>query len=382
MGQIRAFQVMELVAAARRLHEQGRDVIHMEVGEPDFPTAAPIIEAGQRALAAGATRYTESRGRVSLREAIAGLYRSRHGIELDPERIIVTPGASGALQLAMGIMVNPGDEVLLADPGYPCNRHFVALFGGHPRAVPVGPETAYQLNADLAAEYWSARTRALLVASPSNPTGTIVSRRELQGMAELVARHGGIVISDEIYHGLSYGGPVTSMLEVDDCSLVVNSFSKFFGMTGWRLGWLVAPPELAREAEKLAQNIFLAPATLSQYAAEAAFLPETLKLLEQRRQAFAERRDYLLPALTSLGFRVPVQPEGAFYIYADCSELTDDSAGFAARALEATGVAFTPGMDFGDHRPGRHVRFAYTTGMERLREGVDRLADWLAKQRA
>ena len=378
MGRIAPFYVMDLLARARQLEAEGRSIIHMEIGEPDFDTPAPVVAAGQLALAAGETRYTPARGLPALRRLIADFYRQRYAVGIDPERVIVTPGSSGALQLVMSVLVNPGESVLMADPGYPCNRHFVELVEGVPVAVPVGPDTGYQLTAEQVESAWRPDTKAVLIASPSNPTGTLVDDDEMQRLLQTVRRLGGVLIVDEIYQGLVYGEAGGTSLRFADDLFVINSFSKYFGMTGWRLGWLVAPQDFIDPLDRLAQNIFLSAPTLSQYAALNAFSPETLAILEQRRQAFEARRDFLLPALRQLGFTIPVTPQGAFYLYAGCGELTDDSQVFARRLLEQAGVAVTPGLDFGAHRPGAHLRFAYTTDLPQLAEGVERIRAFLA----
>jgi len=378
MAGIEPFHVMDLLARARALEAEGRSIIHMEIGEPDFATPAPVIEAGRRALAEGRTHYTPAVGLPALRTAIADFYRGHEGVALDPARVVVTPGASGALQLVMGILVDPGDEVLMADPGYPCNRHFVRLFEGRAVGIPVGTETGYQLTEAKVREHWSERSRAVLLASPSNPTGTLVPGDELRAIVEFVQGRGGRVIVDEIYHGLVYGERPASAVSVSDDMFVINSFSKYFGMTGWRLGWVVAPAAYVRELDKLAQNIFLSAPTPAQHAALAAFAPETLAILEARRLEFQRRRDFLMPALRELGFGIPGVPEGAFYLYADSRRFGDDSFALARRLLEEVGVAVTPGRDFGDHQPASHLRFAYTTSMENLQEGVRRLAGFVA----
>jgi aspartate/methionine/tyrosine aminotransferase len=377
MAHIAPFYVMELVARSRALEAQGRSIIHMEVGEPDFSTATPIITAGQRALSEGRTRYTPAAGIPELRQAIADFYQNRYGITVPSERVVVTPGASGALQLATGVLVNPGDRVLMADPGYPCNRHFVHLVEGEPIGIAVNPEDNYQLNAQLVKNHWQESTTAVFLASPANPTGTLISQETVADILE-VAESGRLIV-DEIYHGLTYGDPATTALALSDQVFVVNSFSKYFGMTGWRLGWLVAPEEYVRDAEKLAQNLFLSPSTPAQYAALAAFSSEAMDIFEARRQEFQMRRDFLLPALRELGFHIPVAPAGAFYLYADCSRFTDDSYQFAMSLLEKAGVAITPGLDFGHYKANQHVRFAYTTSLENLKEGVERLQRALTK---
>ena len=373
MLDIQPFQVMELLARARELEAQWRSIIHMEIGEPDFPTPQPVIAAGIRALQQGNIHYTPALGLPQLREAIAALYLERYGLSISPARIIVTPGASGALLLALGILINPGEKVLMSDPGYPCNRHFVRLIESLPIGIGTDAATGYQLTSELIAKHWDAKTAAVMIASPANPTGTLVDSASLRTIVEKVRALGGKLIADEIYHGLVYQGEAATALSVSDEVFVINSFSKYFGMTGWRLGWLVAPETYVRDADKLAQNIFLAASTPAQFAALAAFLPETIAILEQRRAEFQRRRDYLLPALRNLGFDVPINPQGAFYLYADCSSFTKNSEIFVREVLEHAGVAITPGVDFGNYEAKRHVRFAYTTSLENLKEGVRRL---------
>ncbi len=383
MADIEPFHVMDLLARARALEAQGKDIVHMEIGEPDFVTPEPICEAAKQAIDAGKTHYTPAVGLPALRETISAFYQSEYNVTVSPERILITPGASGALLLTMGVLVNPGDEVIMADPGYPCNRHFARLMEGKAVGVPVGVETEYQLNASLLEKHWSKATVAALLASPSNPTGTLVPHENLQTMSDFVQLRGGRLLVDEIYHGLVYDdgsdSKPSTALSISDELFVINSFSKYFCMTGWRLGWLVAPEAYVRELDKLAQNIFLAAPTIAQHAALVAFEPETRAILNERREAYRERRDFLLPALRELGFEIPVVPQGAFYIYADCSRFTDDSYVFANELLEQAGVAITPGRDFGANAPEQHVRFAYTTSLERLKEGVDRLAAFLPK---
>ncbi|MEN8179293.1 MAG: pyridoxal phosphate-dependent aminotransferase [Pseudomonadota bacterium] len=373
MSRIQPFFVMDLLAKARKLEAAGRSIVHMEVGEPDFDTPQPIIAAGQAALAAGRTHYTPAKGIPALREAIAGHYSTAYGTDISASRVVVTPGSSGALQLVMSVLINPGDAVLMADPGYPCNRHFVELVDGRPQLLPVGPETGYQLTAELVEEAWREDIKAVLVASPANPTGTLLSARELQELHAVVRRLGGVLIVDEIYQGLVYDASGGTALAIADDIFVINSFSKFFGMTGWRLGWLVAPEVFVDPIDRLAQNIFLSAPTLSQHAALDAFSPEVMDILEARRVEFQQRRDFLLPELRSMGFDIPVTPQGAFYLYAGCREITDDSYQFAQTLLEEAGVAVTPGRDFGFHQPETHLRFAYTTNLSKLEEGVERL---------
>ena len=377
MAEIEPFHVMELLARARELETQGRSIIHMEIGEPDFPTPEPVLRAGMKALESGKVFYTPTPGLPQLREAIAGYYGSRYGVTVPPSRILVTTGSSGALLLACAAIINPIDEVLLADPGYPANRQFVRMVEGVPRAVPVDAASGYQLAPEHLADNWGPRTVAALVASPSNPTGTLISTERLAAMAEITREKGGTLIVDEIYHGLVYGDDYTTALALADDVFVVNSFSKYFNMTGWRLGWMVAPESHVRELDRLAQNLYLAAPTTAQHAALAAFEPETLAILGKRTLEFKARRDYLVPALKELGFDIPVMPQGAFYIYAGCSRLTKDSFIFARDLLEKAGVAITPGIDFGANAPERHVRFAYTNSIERLQEGVSRIGKFL-----
>jgi len=372
--EIAPFHVMSLLARANALEQAGFDVIHLEIGEPDFTTAAPVIAAGQAALAAGHTRYTAARGLPALREAIAGFYRDRYGLAIDPERILITPGGSGALLLASSLLVDPGRHWLLADPGYPCNRHFLRLVEGAAQLVPVGPQTGYQLTPDLVGQHWNSDSVGALVASPANPTGTTLDAAQLAALSSAIKTRGGHLVVDEIYHGLTYGFDAPSVLEVDDEAFVLNSFSKYFGMTGWRLGWLVAPPRAVPELEKLAQNLYISAPSMAQYAALACFQPETVAIFEQRREQFRQRRDYLLPALRALGFRIDVEPQGAFYLYCDVSAFTDDAQAFCAHFLETEHVAFTPGLDFGQHRAHQHVRIAYTQDVARLQEAVTRIA--------
>ena len=374
---IAPFHVMELLTRAKALEAAGRDIIHMEVGEPDFPTPAPVIAAAQAHLATGRVFYTPALGLPELREAIAGFYQSRYGIKLPASRIVVTAGASGALLLALACLATPGREWLLTDPGYPCNRHFVRTFEGVPVNIPVGASSNFQPTLADLEQYWTENTAGALFASPANPTGTMLDTAQLAAIADFVRRHNGQLIVDEIYHGLTYECDATTALAHGDDIFVVQSFSKYFNMTGWRLGWLVVPERFTRDIEKLAQNLFISPSTPAQYAALAAFTPETLAILEERRNEFRRRRDFLTPELEKLGFRITAKPEGAFYIYADCSALTKDSDDFSRQLLEAVGVAVTPGLDFGAHAPKNHLRFAYTTGIERLTEAIERIRCFL-----
>jgi len=379
ISRIQPFHVMALLARARQLEAEGRDIVHMEIGEPDFPTPQPIVDAGLASIKDGDVHYTPATGLPALREVIAGFYQSHYGVSIDPRRIIVTPGASGALLLALGVLLERDEAVMMADPGYPCNRNFVTFLEGQTQSVPVTAQQAYQLTPTLVSEHWQANTRAVLLASPSNPTGTLIPTNDLQQIIDLAKAKQGSVIVDEIYHGLVYGQQAPTALALSEDVFVINSFSKYFGMTGWRLGWMVVPTYYINDVDKLAQNLFLAAPTPAQHAALAAFTPETLNILDQRKREFQKRRDYLLPALRELGFKIPVEPQGAFYLYADCSTFTDDSYTFALDLLENAGVAITPGKDFGFNAPQRHVRFAYTTELSRLQEGVARLKAYLGR---
>ena len=378
-GQVRPFQVMAILAEAQALQAAGRDIIHLEVGEPDFPTPEPMIDAAVAAMRAGKTGYTPALGLPQLRGKLADYYRQRFDVDISPQRFVLAPGASGALLLLSAARLDIGQKLLLADPGYPCNRNFARVFEAHGQLVPCGADKRYQLTPADIQTHWTESTKAALVASPANPTGTVLSPDELSALAEAVKAQQGELWVDEIYQGLNYTGAAQTVLSVADDAVVLNSFSKFFGMTGWRLGWAVVPESWVPALDTLAQNLFLAPPTPAQYAALAAFEPETMAILEQRRQELARRRDYLLQALPSLGFEIPVAPDGAFYIYADASRFTDDSLSFCSRVLQETGVAITPGVDFGDYQAGTHVRFAFTTGLERLQEAVARLQQWLGK---
>lgn len=377
MSEIESFHVMQILARARALESAGRSIVHMEIGEPDFPTAAAIVDAGVAALRAGKTHYTPALGLPELRAAIAAGYPD--GARPDPSRVVVTPGSSGALALIFGVLINPGDEVLMADPGYPCNRHFVRLFEGRARLIPVDAASSYQLTTRHIRESWTSKTKAVLISSPSNPTGTLVPDEEMARIVAEVKGRGGALIVDEIYHGLTYDTQARSALSHSEDVFVVNSFSKYYGMTGWRVGWLVAPLGYIEPIDRLAQNLFLATSTIGQYAALVALAPATLAELETRRREFQVRRDFLLPALRDLGFRIPVTPAGAFYLYADCSAFTNDSERFASELLEQTGVAITPGRDFGQYRPEYHVRFSYANTRAQLEEGVRRIAAFLGK---
>jgi aspartate/methionine/tyrosine aminotransferase len=379
MQGISAFYVMELLQRAKQLEAEGRDIIHMEIGEPDFPTPQSVIDAGRALLKTGEVKYTAAAGLPELRRCVAEHYRHQYGVKLDPARVFITPGASGAFLLAFGISLNPGEQVMMADPCYPCNDNFVRLFDGCTHFVNVDAETQYQLTAELISQNWRESSKGVLVASPSNPTGTLLSSADLKAAIMQVQQFNGCFYSDEIYHGLIYDQPAVSALAFSDEAFVINSFSKYFGMTGWRVGWLVVPDNFVEAAEKLAQNIFISTTTHSQYAALASFSTENMAELERRRLEFKARRDFLYENLLSLGFKIACKPEGAFYIYADCSQFTDNSFEFCRKLLEQEGVAVTPGRDFGVYRADQHIRFAYTASLDRMAAALKRLERFLCQ---
>lgn len=380
MGEIAPFHVVELFNRVGELERGGHSVINLCIGEPDFPTPQPMLDAAAKALRSGRFPYTASLGVPELRGAIAQFYSDRYQVKIAPERIAVTAGASAALLLTMGVLINPGDNVLLTDPGYPCNHQFIRVMGGNPVGVPVDSDSGYQLNASLIEKHWNADTAAALVASPANPTGTMIHTDEMADLIAAVQGRGGRLIVDEIYLALSYGRQARTALSLSDDVFIINSFSKYFQMTGWRLGWIVAPDAYVKAIERLSQNLFISNSAIAQHAALAGFEPATLNLLETRRKEFQARRDFLIPALQDLGFSIPVTPEGAFYVYADCSTFTGDSYRFAWDLLERAHVAVTPGIDFGAFHAERHVRFSYCASIEQLREGVARIKAYLAHQ--
>lgn len=371
------FHVMDILARAKALSQQGRTIYHLEIGEPDFATAETIVDAGIESLKQLKTHYTPALGLPELRDAIAGYYDRKFSLDIDPRRVIITPGASGALQLAILSLLDAGDNVLLADPGYPCNQNIAQVLAAESVTVPVNAENYYQLDAQSVAQHWNSRTRAAMVATPSNPTGTVIPRQQLLELSQFVERKQGQLIVDEIYQGLVYEGEDYTALEITDECFVINSFSKYFGMTGWRLGWMVVPEAYVDAIDRIAQNIYLAPATVSQYAALTALKAETQVILDARRDEFKQRRDFLLPALEQLGFDVAVKPQGAFYIYANCERFTDDSFTWVNRLLDEQGVALTPGIDFGQHQASKHCRFAYTQSLENLQQAVDKIAEFI-----
>lgn len=373
------FFVMELLQRAKELELQGRNIIHMEIGEPDFSTPKEVVDAGLQAVQNGDVKYTAAAGLPQLREQISRFYKKTYGVNIPSRRIFITPGASGAFLLALGISLNSGEEMLMADPCYPCNNNFVRVFDGLTRFVNVDEKTNYQLSAELIEKNWSDQTLGVLIASPSNPTGTLISKLELKKIINKVNELGGQFFSDEIYHGLVYGQKASSALEYSDDVFVINSFSKYFAMTGWRIGWLVVPEQFIDPVERLAQNIFISTATHSQYAALAALSDENIIELEARKEKFKKRRDFLYQHLLRIGFEIPVKPEGAFYIYANCSKFTNDSFQFAKDLLEQEGVAVTPGKDFGNYQANCYIRFSYTASIAKMTIAIGRLERFLCQ---
>ena len=372
------FYAVELFKQANALSAQGHDVISLGIGEPDFTAPSQVVETLNRASKAGLSAYTPPLGLSALREAIAGWYASHFNAPVDPARIAITAGASGALMLATLALINPGDEVLLPDPSYPANQNFVVAAGGRPRLIPSTAEKRFQLSAEDVRQHWSPATRGVLIASPSNPTGTRISSAELAELVAEVRKRDGFIIMDEIYLGLYYGEKPQSSLALDDDIIIINSFSKYFHMTGWRLGWMIAPADMIPALDKLAANLTICAPSLAQHAAVTCFEPEVLHIYENRRLSFEQRLQYLLPELQKLGLVVPVVPDGAFYIYADIREHSQDSNDFSQRLLTKAHVAAVPGRDFGPHHARNMLRFSYTVGQNRLEEAVTRMTKLLS----
>jgi aspartate/methionine/tyrosine aminotransferase len=379
MGKIEPFRVMDIIARAADLELAGHDIVHMEVGEPDFPTPQAIVDAGQKAIVDGKTKYTMSQGLPQLRALISQQYLEWYGVVVDPNRIFVTAGGSGALLLVTSMLLNVGDGLLMSDPGYPCNRHFLHAFEAEPQLVPVTADDHFQLTPALLEKYWRANTRGALIASPANPTGSVIPVADLMQISELIDKRNGHLVVDEIYQGLTYEDAVSqSVLSINPSAFVVNSFSKYFGMTGWRLGWMVVPPDAIKMAEKVSQNLFICPSSVAQHAALAAFDVDAKAEMERNKADFKRRRDFLVPALRKLGFDVPLMPEGAFYVYAKLPEGIRSSEDFSKFLLEQYYVAVTPGTDFGTYLAEDHIRFSYSQDIATLQKGVDRIATALA----
>ena len=374
-AEIEPFEVMDVLSRAQALERAGRRVVHMEIGEPDFTAPQPVVEAGVRALRDGRTAYTAALGLHSLREAIASHYRSRFAVNVDPQCVAITSGASGGLLTVTALYVDAGDEILVPDPGYPGYRHFVRAFEGKAKTLPVSAASDFQPTLEMVRAAWGPRTKGLLLGSPSNPTGTLVSRDELKRIASFIADRNGVLMVDEIYQGLVYGMEPWTAHGLPGEVVLINSFSKYFCMTGWRLGWVVLPRDAVRGFEKLAQHLFISAPAAAQHAAESAFHEDSLRELEQRRREFAARRDFLVPALKKAGLSIPAEPHGAFYVYADVGR---DARAFARELLEKEAVAATPGVDFGSNGTDRYVRFAYTRSMDDLEEAARRIARFCA----
>jgi len=381
------FYVMEMAKAAQAIaasaRHTDRPMVFLNIGEPDF-TAPPLVQAAaDKAIRDGRTQYTNALGLDSLRERISAWYGSRFGVAVPARRIVVTAGASAALQLACLALVEAGDEVLMPDPSYPCNRHFVSAADGRAVLLPAGPEQRFQLTADQVQAHWQPQTRGVLLASPSNPTGTSVAAAELARIHNIVNNHGGISLVDEIYLGLSFEAAYgQTALAIDDQIISINSFSKYFNMTGWRLGWMVVPDDLVPVMERLAQNLFICPSSIAQHAALACFEPDSLAIYEERREAFKQRRDQFIPQLNAMGLTVPVMPDGAFYAWADCRQACAklglaDSWAFAEHVMREAHVAITPGKDFGVHAPADFVRFSTASSLNDLDTAAQRLRQLL-----
>ena len=372
--QISSFIVMDILEKAQELEKQGRDVIHLEVGEPDFPTPAPVVEAGIRAIREGKTRYTHSLGLLQLREAISEWYEEHYGVEVSPGRIVVTPGTSPAMLLIFGLLLNVGEEVIMGNPHYACYPNHVRIFGGVPIFVKTREEDGFQPRPEDIRERITPWTKSILINSPSNPTGTLLPESALKSLVEL----GHLVISDEIYHGLVYEGKAHSILEYTDRAVVINGFSKLFAMTGWRLGYAILPQEMVRPIQRLQQNFFISASDFVQWAGLAA-LKETEEERKEMVQIYDQRRRYMVARLREIGFKVAVEPTGAFYVLANARAYTKDSYDFTLKLLMKTGVAVTPGIDFGRNAEG-YIRFSYANSLENIREGLRRVETFLQEE--
>ncbi|MDP3762136.1 MAG: pyridoxal phosphate-dependent aminotransferase [Ramlibacter sp.] len=388
IDRIEPFYVMEVAKAASKLAREvahtDRPMIFLNIGEPDF-TAPPLVqEAAARAIRDGKTQYTQATGLEPLRERISHWYMQRFGVNVPPGRIVITAGASAALQLACLTLIEAGEQILMPDPSYPCNCHFVTVAHGEPVRLPATATERFQLTAGKIEEHWGPKSRGVLLASPSNPTGTSIHPDELRRIHDFVGGKGGITLLDEIYLGLSYDETFGHTgLAIDDQVISINSFSKYFNMTGWRLGWIVAPEPVVHAVEKLAQNLFICPSAVAQHAALACFEPESLAEYERRRAEFKARRDWFIPQLESIGLPVPVVPDGAFYAWADCSDAcrrlgVKDSWEFTFEIMKRAHVAVTPGRDFGVAQTHNFIRFSTASSMEHLQEAVARLRAVLA----
>src|SRR2546426_3288264 len=370
------FLAVEVFERAQALERAGADVVHLEFGEPDFDTPPVIVEAVERAIKDGRTRYAASLGILPLREAIAEHYAQTYDVEVSPDQILVTPGTSPAMLLLFGHLLDPGDEVVLSDPYYACYPNFIRYADGVPVEVDVSEADRFQYRPEAIRERLSARTRAIVVNSRANPTGSVLAPDRMAALAALARERGVAVVSDEIYHGLTEGGRDRSILEFTDQAFVLNGFSKAFAMTGWRLGWVIAPPEHVRSLQTLYSNFFISTNEFVQWAGVAA-LREAVDETARFRRIFAERRRAMVDGLRAIGLGVGFEPEGAFYVLANARRFTRDSVAFAYEILERAHVAVTPGAAFGSNAEG-YLRFSYASSVERIREGLRRLGDFLA----
>ncbi|WP_067215215.1 aminotransferase class I/II-fold pyridoxal phosphate-dependent enzyme [Marinomonas gallaica] len=376
--QIAPFQVMAVMARAKQLQAAGQDVIHLEVGEPDFSAPQAVNEAGIAAINAGKTGYTSATGLPELRQSISEFYLQRYGVDVSSERIVVTPGASGALLLLSSLMAEVGSEVLMPDPCYPCNRHFLLQVGATARMLECFSKNNFEIDLEQLQSEWRDQTTGLWLASPANPTGSVLSQEYVQQAWSIVQQQGGHLLVDEIYQGLVFEGHDFTALSISDDIFVVNSFSKYFAMTGWRLGWIVVPEWAIEGATKLAQNLFISASSVAQYAALRAFEPDVLAECESRRQTLAKRRLTLIDGLKRLGLPVASAPQGAFYVYVDVSSITTDAMQWCLDLLQQEYVALTPGADFGHREAHKYVRFAYTCDCDRIEQALLRIERFMA----
>ncbi len=375
-NEITSFIVMEILEKAHRLEREGRSIIHLEIGEPDFDTPEPIREAGIRAIKEGKTHYTPSLGIPELREKIAEFYDFYYGIDISPERVVVTNGTSGAFILIMAAIMDIGDEIIFTDPGYPCYPNFARAFDAKPVFVPVYEEENFEISIEEVKNKKTEKTKALLIASPANPTGTLTGPETIRKAIELAP----FFISDEIYHGLVYEGREHTALEFSDDVIVINGFSKLFAMTGWRLGWMIVPEKLIDTVHKLAQNLFICPGSIAQYAALHAF-KESWSYVENMKKEYDRRRKVMVEGLRKLGFGIKSTPAGAFYVFANISRFSDDSFKFAHEILDNAGVAVTPGVDFGTNRTNHYIRFSYANSLENIEEALERIKKFLEERK-
>jgi len=379
LDNIAPFYVMDILSKAKEMEAKGKDIIHLEVGEPDFQDLPEVAQAGSNAILNGDTKYTPSTGLKELKKAISHYYQRYFDTHISPNRIIITPGASSGLMLALSLILDPNDEMLISEPGYPCNQHFIELLNAKHTHAPIDERNNFKVTQPLLDKHWGKSQKGFLIASPSNPTGAVLNETEHLLLAQHAQKLNSQLIVDEIYQGLIYNNENITALSYSDKSIVINSFSKFFSMTGWRIGWVVIPEHMINSADKLAQNLYLSAPTAAQHAAIRALNSDCITQYQSRAKEFKKRRDYLLPALKKLGFKITQPCDGAFYIYADASNFTTDSMAFCKELLENTGVAITPGLDFRGHNCEKMVRFAYTCNILKLKEAIKRLTHYLKR---